>query len=543
MERRDFLKVGAAAAGLFSVAEAASAATAQLAAVASAAGSDPLVIVPGDTRFVGLTQGFNRRWNAPNCQVIYVPLTEAGAVTALGMALASFPYNTQIRGGGHCYENFVFNAGTKAIIDLSLLNQIGVDPSTGVFYAQAGATNWDLYRTLYWQYGVTLPAGSCYSVGLGGHICGGGYGLLSRLYGLTVDWLTGVNVVTVQGKTPALTHATSSANQDLFWAHTGGGGGNFGLVTRYEFATLPTAPQYAAIYTYAWNWEDINKSNLMPGILSWFQQLLGYGNNVFSILKLNHVAQGQVVALIQLSYSGVQGAESASFLGTLQSSLSETGLASYVVPVASEVIGHPGSLSAAATLSFQDLRWWEAVQTLNGSGSNQKGKYKSAYMRANFTTAQAAVLTTWLNTWPNGDTTVDMTQSLLQVDSYGGRINTVGSTETAVWQRNSIFKLQYQTYWQDPYEGTTGTEPQVQWIRGFYAAMYAGSGGIPDPNKDATVDGCYVNYPDVDLEAYGTGTGVRLYYGGNLPQLSKIKKIWDPNGHFTHAQSVPPATS
>ena len=71
--------------------------------------------------------------------------------------------------------------------------------------------------------------------------------------------------------------------------------------------------------------------------------------------------------------------------------------------------------------------------------------------------------------------------------------------------------------------------------------MYAAYGGIPDPAQDPTnnVDGCYINYPDVDLDAHGPATALRLYYGGNLPRLIQAKRTWDPNNRFHHAQSIP----
>ena len=156
-------------------------------AAGGAASTDLLVLEPNSAQFVGLTQGFNRRWTAPNCAKIFLPLTEAGAQQALAQAVPFGPGKIRVRGGGHCYENFVFSDNTAALIDVSLLNDFGFDAQRGVYYAQSGGTNWDMYRQLYWRFGRTLPAGSCYSVGLGGHICGGGYGLLSRQFGLTVE--------------------------------------------------------------------------------------------------------------------------------------------------------------------------------------------------------------------------------------------------------------------------------------------------------------------------------------------------------------------
>jgi FAD/FMN-containing dehydrogenase len=269
VKRRRSLQAGAATAGSVAGLLALSGQPEALArsefvtAAGGGAGADLLILDPSSAQFRGLTQGFNRRWTAPNAAVVLVPVTEAGAEAAPATVLSGgYGQHFRVRGGGHCYEDFVFNAEARALIDVSLLNQVGLDEQGGGYYAQAGGTNWDLYRQLYWRFGKTLPAGSCYSVGLGGHVCGGGYGLLSRAFGLTVDWLTGVRVVTVDAAGRArLRRATAQSgdpNQRLLhWAHTGGGGGNFGLITRYEFATLPAAPQNAELVVLAWDWSDI----------------------------------------------------------------------------------------------------------------------------------------------------------------------------------------------------------------------------------------------------------------------------------------------
>jgi hypothetical protein len=124
-------------------------------------GTDVLVLDRSSPRFAGLTQGFNRRWRAPRCNQILLPLTEAGAMEALSRVIDSGPGKFRIRGGGHCYEDFVFNDEAQTLIDMSLLNEIGFDAENGVYFAQSGAAIWDLYRELYWRFGRALPAGSC----------------------------------------------------------------------------------------------------------------------------------------------------------------------------------------------------------------------------------------------------------------------------------------------------------------------------------------------------------------------------------------------
>jgi hypothetical protein len=193
---------------------------------------------------------------------------------------------------------------------------------------------------------------------------------------------------------------------------------------------------------------------------------------------------------------------------------------------------------------------------MNSSGPNQFGKYKSAYMNKGFPPNQAPVIYHWLHTTPNGVLESDMSQSLLQVDSYGGQINRVASTATAVPQRDAIMKLQYQTYWlnasrpgesnQPPY--TTQADAHLRWINDFYREVYADYGGTPNPAKDptGTMAGAYYNYPDDVLGTHATGTAdiaLWLYFLDNFRDnprnLVAVKGRWDPADVFHHAQSIP----
>jgi FAD/FMN-containing dehydrogenase len=196
-----------------------------------------IIVSEKEPQIPSLLQGFNKRWFADNCTIVYLCNTREGVEQALDEAISKYSTDVKIKGGGHCYENFVFNEETKAIIDINGLNDSGHDPDRG-YYLGSGGTNWEAFKTLFRDYGKVLPSGSCYSVGLGGHICGGGYGLLSRMNGLTVDWLTGVELVVKDDKdkparTVYVSKESTGAENDLFWAQCGGGGGNFGVITKY----------------------------------------------------------------------------------------------------------------------------------------------------------------------------------------------------------------------------------------------------------------------------------------------------------------------
>jgi FAD/FMN-containing dehydrogenase len=92
-------------------------------------------------------------------------------------------------------------------------------------------------------------------------------------------------------------------------------------------------------------------------------------------------------------------------------------------------------------------------------------------------------------------------------------------------------KLQYQTYWTSP----DGDHGNLGWINRFYRNVYAASGGVPASNH--VTDGCFINYPDVDLPS----SWPALYYKADYPELQRVKARWDPLNIFHHRQSIVPA--
>ena len=495
-----------------------------------------------DVRFPSFLQGFNRRWFAGNCKSVYLCFTPAGTAAALDDAIKLYGKNVKIKSGGHCYENFVFNGGTGAILDVTPMGAYGFDAQRG-YYLESGGTNWSAFQAFFRDYGKVLPAGSCYSVGLGGHICGGGYGLLSRLNGLTVDWLTGVEVVVKDngGGDAYPVYATADDTDpdllNLYWSHRGGGGGNFGVITKYYFKTLPNAPTSAFITSVAFQWTDLTPK-MLGDLLSWYAGFAQRNDNwrQFGLFALNHVAAGEIHLTIQTAVAEGEDTEAIKDQYITPHLTGLKTIAPYTLMTRAGT-AHLGNIfqSSEETIEYT---FYEAVQLLNGSGANQRGKYKSAYMRKAFPQDQVDAIYSWLNTVPPGLVLADMAQSLLQVDSYGGRINLIAFNETAVPQRSSIMKLQYQTYWTDPADD----QAHLNWINDFYTDVYKFTGGTPDPDKDPTgnVDGCYYNYPDIDLNGPSNDkeTALKLYFGKNLPRLKATKQRWDPNDYFNSAQSV-----
>jgi len=510
-------------------------------------------------------QGFDRRWFAPHLQEVFVPTSLETVPQALSEAISRYGSHVKVASGRHCYENFVYNSTTAAVVDLSALQQVGYDPERQLYFVDAGCENWTFYRTLLNRHGKTLPAGSCYSVGAGGHISGGGYGLLSRLHGLTVDHLHAVAIAVwdpQRGEARLLHVSAQSPNsdeRDLFWALCGAGGGNFGLIARYYFADLPDAPSHASLATLAWNWSDLPLASFQAFMAEYSDLMLSLPEACFTLLKLNHVAAGQLALVLQVASQPGQtmddhGRQVERHLQGLRNRFRSIAPSTRLL---CPLVGHLGRTHALpASQDAQHLTYLEALQTLNGSGPNQFGNYKSAYMNKAFPTDQVEAIHHYLQVVPEGLQPEEMKQSLVQVDSYGGAINRVAPDATAVPQRSAIMKLQYQTYWtNNAAPGESGSRPFRQqegahgaWIHQMYAAVYQAYGGTPDPANDpsGTVAGCYYNYPDRALGTHADGRidqALWLYfldnYRRNPRHLVAVKRRWDPANLFHHAQSLP----
>lgn len=193
-----------------------------------------VVAVPGDSAYVEAVNIWN---GAVERRPSVVARCSSSADVAAALTFAvERGLEVSIRGGGHNYAGFSLTDG-GLMIDLTPLKNVAVDPSTRRARC-GGGTTWGELDAATQEHGLAVPGGFISHTGVAGLTLGGGFGWLSRLAGLSSDNLVGAEVVTPEGQ---IRWASADENEDLFWAIRGGGG-NFGVVTEFEFALHPVGP-------------------------------------------------------------------------------------------------------------------------------------------------------------------------------------------------------------------------------------------------------------------------------------------------------------
>src|SRR6202522_2242285 len=260
-----------------------------------------------DPRYAMLRRSRNLRCDGHDAETVAeIELCETAEQAAEALQrVVNAGMRPTVRSGGHCYEDFVVNNPGGAILDLSLLNRVGL-PGDGTRYrVSPGQQLGEVYRDLYKRHGVTIPGGSCYEVGAGGHITGGGYGVLSRLHGLTIDYLSEVEILTVDGKGHVeLRRIDKDHDPDLFRACRGGGGGNFGVITGFLFDRLPATPSEVVNAHLSFDSDTMTEDHFVAILMAFGDYWAKRGTEpdtwgLFAALGLTHASSGRFSLSLQ----------------------------------------------------------------------------------------------------------------------------------------------------------------------------------------------------------------------------------------------------
>ena len=519
----------------------------------------PAVVDRKDPRFDTLKKGHNLRFPATDAEAasrIVICTNPAETAVAL-QRIVSSGLRPTVRSGGHCYEDFVSNNPNGAILDLSMHRAVDTDPSSSAntIRIAPGACLGDVYQALYKRLGVTIPAGTCYMVGAGGHISGGGYGVLSRLHGLTVDWITGIDILTVDQSGKVIERRIDkSRDPELFRACRGAGGGNYGIITSFRFDKLPPAPRETAEAGLSFPWAEMTETKFTKLLVTYGEYFESRGKDpdtwgLFTGLNIgpkaannhNNAGWGGGHIGVGAQFCNPDGGVSdlapfheffACFkefepVVTLPTKLNSGNSSSTIDQ------HDPAADRAKHSYDVNIMPWLDATLAGGGSGGGTRSKYKSAYMKQTFTPEECRAIYKYLSS-----DSIDGHGSVLAIDSYGGAINNPDrAADTSIAQRSSIMKLQWQCYWREKDQDAG----RLKFMDDFYTSVYTGPQVPPEfqgTPMGPRFEGCYMNYADVDMLRYHYWP--QLFYGtGDLyPFLQKVKKQYDPNNIFHSSMSV-----
>jgi FAD/FMN-containing dehydrogenase len=391
-----------------------------------------------------------------------------------------------IRGGGH---NIAGNALCDGglVIDLSRMKAAKVDAKARRVTIEAGATLADLDAATQ-AHGLATPVGINSTTGLAGLTLGGGFGWLSRKYGMTIDNLESAEVVTAAGE---VVKASASENPDLFWALRGGGG-NFGVVTRFEYRLHPVGPEVlSGLIVY-----PMTEAKSVLQKYRDFMKQAPDDLTVWTVLRLAPPLpflpaewHGKGIAALAVFYAGEpkQGEKLIAPLRTFGKPVGE----------------HIGMQPYTA--------WQQAFDPLLTAGARN---YWKSHNFTNLPDGLFDAVVASLATLPSP-------QCEIFFGAIGGATTRPAPDAAAYGHRDALYVMNVHGRWDTAAEDTRG----IAWARDFFKASAPFASG-----------GAYINFLTAD-----EGDRVRSAYGANYDRLAKVKRQYDPGNLFRVNQNIKPA--
>ncbi len=395
-----------------------------------------------------------------------------------------------IRGGGHSVAGLSSCDG-GLVIDLTRMRAVDFDPATGIARAQGGALWGDVDRETQ-PFGRIVPGGIISETGIGGLTLGGGEGWVRRKFGLTIDSLLSARVVCADGTVKT---ASATSEPDLFWALRGGGG-NFGVVTSFEFQTRPLGPivAFAGIFyraadaaTILPRWRDYCKN--APDEVS----SLALAITMPAAPGLPEPIHNQACLVVGGVYAGSpeEGMKVLNPLRELGSPLAD--------------ISQPMPFSAvqAAFDPFFPMGKYQSYWKAQYLADLPDDVIRIIAARANQRPSPLTLVVTFL---------------------MGGAINKVAAADTAFAERSAQWLSSIDGNWENPSENAAN----VAWVRESFNQIAPFSTGTT-----------YTNFTGQADEA-ATALTTKAY-GGNMDRLRRIKAKYDPDNFFRRNPNIAPA--
>ncbi len=417
-----------------------------------------------------------------------VQCVDSADVMAVVVAAGESGVDLAIRGGGHSVPGFG-TVDDGLVIDLSAMRNVRVDPVKKTVRVGGGATWGDVDHATY-PFGLAAPGGIISTTGVGGLTLGGGIGYLTRGLGLSIDSLLSADVVLADGRQVT---ASDYENQDLFWALRGGGG-NFGVVTSFEFQLHEVGDVVGGPMFY-----EVDDA---PAVLDFYREFIAEAPEELGCFFAWQIAPplpfipedrvGDLFCALITCWNG------------------------------------PHEQAEIVLKPFHDVAEVKAQHVgvvpfpaLNGAFDGLVPKGMQHYWKADFVTeltdeAIAAHV-------EHGKKT-PYVSSTMHLYSINGAANRVGADETAFGHRDKTFAPVIAGMWPDPADN----EANTKWVKDYYAAIHPHSGSA----------GGYINFMSED-----DGHRVADNYGVNYNRLASVKATYDPENLFHINQNIEPAAA
>jgi hypothetical protein len=390
-----------------------------------------------------------------------------------------------VRGGGHSFPGYSVCDGGM-VIDLSLMKGIRIDPEAHIARAQAGVLLGELDREAQ-AFGLAVPAGIVTHTGLSGLTLGGGIGWLMRKYGLTIDQLLRVDLITADGE---FVKASETENPDLFWG-VRGGGGNFGIVTEFEFRLNPIGPIVLA-GPILWPMEE------SPNVLRFYREWITDVPDELTTIVLHRKApplpvipeelHGRPVVIVAACYAGpVADGE------RVMRPMREFGSPLLDLCVPKRFLDHQAMFDPSLPHG-----WWYYFRACDVAELSDDV--------IDITAEHALRMKSAVNTFP--------------IFQLGGAVARVGEDEMAFNGRSAghTFNVNATT------ATSEGFDEERAWSRGLWEALRPYHQGV------------YVNF----LMDEGKDRIRQAYGAGKYDRLKALKRTYDPNNFFRLNQNIPP---
>jgi len=391
-----------------------------------------------------------------------------------------------IKGGGHNIAGLaVCNGGL--MLDLSLMRGVWVDPTRHTARAQAGCLLGDLDRETQ-LHGLAAVLGFVSNTGIAGLTLGGGFGYLTRRFGWTSDTVRSMDVVTADGR---LVRASEIDNPDLFWALRGGGG-NFGVVTSFEYQLYPVDPE------------------IMAGIIAWPAAKAPEVLELFRTLTAEAPPELTLVALIRKAPPAPWLAKEIHGKHIVGVLACHTGR-----PEEGERLVAPLKKIGGAVGDLLQRRTYVSQQNLLDATQPKGRRY---YWKSDYLPGHPPEL---LPAFIEHGRRITSPHSAIVLFALDGALQGFGADHTPMGNRDAKSVFNVTAAWDNPEDD----QANIAWTRAAW-----------DDLRKFSTGGAYINFQTEDEGP----DRLRAAYGTHYVRLAEIKKQWDPTNLFRMNKNIPP---